>query len=459
MNKRGNFSNRLGFIAATAGAAVGLGNIWGFPYEVSQGGGGAFLFIYLFFCFTICIPVMLTELAIGRKTGRNAVGAFKALGFKNWKFAGLLGILSSILILSYYNVIAAWAFGYIFEIATFNFNIHHEFQSYTSDLFKVVSYAIIFMALTSFFVSKGVSGGIEKLAKVLMPALIIMIISVSIYAMTLPNAIQGLEFYIIPDFNEVTLSTVFNAMGQAFFSLSLGMGALITYGSYVSKKENLVKSAVIVTLADVGIAFLAGLMIFPLLGFMSEGHLDNVANGPDLIFVSLPEIFAEIGGSTGAFIGAFFFLLLCFAALTSTVSMMEVPVAFLVDEFNITRKKAVLTTALVVFSTGIPSLLGNGYSDQLTSFVKYIGSDQPISFLTFVINLANDTLLPLVGLLITLFAAYAWKKANLDQELAIGSDYKASFLQRYMTIALKYILPIVLTTILIMKLLVTFFGV
>ncbi|NQZ76539.1 MAG: sodium-dependent transporter, partial [Ekhidna sp.] len=423
-----------------------------------QGGGGVFLLIYLFFCFTICIPVMLTELAIGRKARRNVVGSFQMLGHKQWKFVGYLSIISSVLILSYYNVIAAWAFGYIFEMSSFNFNIQNEFLGYTSDPSRMFPYALIFMILTGFFVSRGVSAGIEKLAKILMPTLILMIFVLFLYAAFLPNAIDGLKFYLVPDFSEVSLTTVFNALGQAFFSLSLGMGALITYGSYVGKGENLVHSAVLVTVADVGMAFLAGLMIFPLLGFITHGDLSTVSNGPALIFVSLPEVFASIGGAAGAIIGTLFFLLLCFAALTSTVSMMEVPVSFLVDEMKVKRRPAVLATAIVVFLCGVPSLLGNGYSEYLTNFIQYIGSDQSVNFMTLVINVANDIMLPLNGLLITIFAAYIWGKESLDKEIMIGSAYENSFLRTYLSVAMRYILPLILISILIVTVLVTFFG-
>uniref|UniRef100_UPI00404714E9 sodium-dependent transporter n=2 Tax=Roseivirga sp. TaxID=1964215 RepID=UPI00404714E9 len=460
MAARGGFSSRLGFIMAAAGSAVGLGNIWGFPYEVGQGGGAAFVVMYLIFCFLLCYPVMVTEIAIGRKTEKNPVGAFNALGYRKWNFVGKMGIFSGFLILSFYNVIAGWAFGYVYEMAIGNFDIANHFSEFVQDVFKVGAYGLVFMATTAFVVSKGISGGIEKAAKFLMPALLIMILLLVGYAVTLPNAMDGIKFYLIPDFSEINLQVIINALGQAFFSLSLGMGALITYGSYVGKKENIVSAAAFITLADVGIAVLAGMMIFPLIGFMSGGTMEGVGSGPGLIFVTLPQIFGTIGGTLGAAAGTIFFVLLCFAALTSTVSLLEVPVAYVVDEKNIRRNRAVWLVAGAIFIIGIPSLLGNGYSEFFSKFITYPGSETATDFLSFIANVANDTLLPLGGCLIVFFAAHVWKKHNLDEELSHGApNYKGSILQKYLNFAVGYLAPAVLGFIFILTVLKTYFGI
>ena len=461
MATRGGFSSRLGFIAAAAGSAVGLGNIWGFPYEVGQGGGAAFVVVYLIFCFILCFPVMVTEIAIGRKTELNPVGAFNALGHKNWNWVGKLGILAGVLILSFYNVIAGWAFGYIFEMVAGNFGIADHFGEYITDVFKVGAYGLVFMATTAYVVSRGISGGIEKAAKLLMPTLVIMILILVIYSLTLPNAIDGLKFYLIPDFSKLNGAVLYNAMGQAFFSLSLGMGALITYGSYVGKKENLVSSAALITLADVGIALIAGLMIFPLIGFMSGGTMEGAGRGPGLIFVTLPQIFGEIGGGLGIAAGTIFFVLLCFAALTSTVSLLEVPVAYVVDEHGVRRTRAVWLVAALIFVVGIPSLIGNGYSEFFsTAFTTFKEGGTDTDFLSFVAALANDTILPLGGCMIAFFAAHVWKKHNLDDELSNGSpNYKGSFVQKYLNFAIGYFAPIVLATVFILTVLFKFFGI
>jgi NSS family neurotransmitter:Na+ symporter len=279
MSSRGNFSSKFGFIAAAAGTAVGLGNIWRFPFEVANGGGAAFLLIYLGFCFFLCLPIMLTEIAIGRKAQKDASGAFESIGFRKWTFLGKMGILSSIIGLSLYFVIAAWAFGYVFEMLTGNFAIGSQFTDYTQDVVKIGTYGLIFMVLTAVIVSGGISGGIEKASKILMPTLLIMIILLGTYALTLPHAFKGLSFYLVPDFSELNLSVISSAIGQAFFSLSIGMAAHITYGSYVSKKDNIVSSASLITAADVIIAFLAGLMLFPIVAFISDGALENVIGG------------------------------------------------------------------------------------------------------------------------------------------------------------------------------------
>ena len=216
MSARGNFSNKLGFILAAAGSAVGLGNIWKFPFEVADGGGAAFVLIYLAFAFILCFPVMVTEIAIGRKTQKNPVGAYAALGFKNWKILGLLGVISGVLILSFYNVVAGWAFGYFIEMIKGNFEIGEQFTSYTQEVLKVGLYGLLFMGITSYTVSRGISGGIEKAAKFLMPSLLVMIIGLTIYAMTLDNASAGIAYYLVPEFSEVTFEVVYNALGQAF---------------------------------------------------------------------------------------------------------------------------------------------------------------------------------------------------------------------------------------------------
>lgn len=258
MAARGNFNSRLGFILASAGSAVGLGNIWKFPFEVGAGGGAAFLMIYLFFAFVLCFPVMTAEIAIGRSTQSSPVTAFKKLGFTQWSGIGYLGLASGLLILSFYNVVAAWSFGYFFEMLQGHFELGDHFSSYTANWAKISLYALIFMAGTAYIVSRGVSHGIERAAKLMMPTLLIIIVGLIFYALSLPNAMIGIKHYLVPDFSKINPSVVYSALGQAFFSLSLGMGALITFGSYVKKDTNLVTAAAIITFTDVFIAFLAG---------------------------------------------------------------------------------------------------------------------------------------------------------------------------------------------------------
>lgn len=459
MKSKEQFTGSLGFIAAAAGSAVGLGNIWGFPYEVGQGGGALFVLIYLFFCFTLCLPVMLVEISVGRHTSSNQVGAFRVLGHPRWRFIGYLGVLSGVLVLSFYNVIAGWSFGYIFEMARGNFGIGSEFDDYTSEAFNVGVYGLLFMATTAFFVSKGIAQGIEKIAKFLMPILIFMILGIAIYAMTLQDAEAGLRFYLSPKIDQINGRIVYNAMGQAFFSLSLGMGTMVTFGSYVRRNENLLRSATIITLADVGIALLAGLMIFPLIGHMSGGTMEGVGSGPALIFETIPSIFGKIGGITGKVVGTSFFLLLCFAGLTSTVSMLEVPVAFVVEEWKLKREKATWIVSGIIFMIGLPSLLSKGASDYFTRFIRYLGASEHTDFMDFMLNLANDTFLPLGGCLMTVFVAYKWRMNHMDAELSEGDPtYANSFLRRYLRVAIAYLIPVILGILTLFTILSTFFG-
>ncbi|WP_444997701.1 sodium-dependent transporter [Aliikangiella sp. IMCC44359] len=455
--QRGGFSTRIGFILAAAGSAVGLGNIWKFPFEVGKGGGAAFVVMYLAFCFILCFPVMVAEISIGRKTQLNPVGAFKSLGYKRWSIIGYLGLASGILILSFYNVVAAWAFGYFIDILNGQFSVGGEaFGAYTADWIKIGGYAVIFMIGTAFVVSKGISGGIEKAAKILMPTLFIMILGLIVYAMTLPNAMEGLKFYLVPEFSEITGPVVYSALGQAFFSLSLGMGALITYGSYVAKDNNIVSSAASITLVDVGVAVLAGFMIFPFV--FSQGIEPN--GGPGLIFATLPGVFQSLGDVLGIVVGALFFLLLSFAAFTSTISLLEVPTAYVVDEHKVSRTKACWGVAIAIFVVGIPSLLSYGASESLGEFIQLPGTDNPMPFLDFVGVIANDTFLPLGGFLIAVFTIYVWRKENFNKELAEGdAEIKGSWLQSYVNFALSYICPILLGVIFIVTVFDKFFGV
>ena len=356
---------------AAAGAAVGLGNIWKFPFEAANGGGALFLYIYLFFSFSICLPVMMAEVAVGRAAVRNTVGAFNVLGHRPWNFIGKLGILSAVLILSFYNVVAGWSFGYFLEMVQGNFSIGARFGDYINETELMISYALFFMLLSGYFVSRGISNGIESLSRVLMPLLLLIIFCLVIYGLTLPHATAGLSFYLKPDFSSISLGTVYNALGQSFFSLSLGLGAMMTYGSYLPKSENILSSSFFVSLADIGIALLAGFMIFPFVAYMNAGNMEDVVGGPGLIFVTLPGVFESLGATAGQYVGASFFLLLSVAALTSTVSLLEIPVAYLVDELKMKRWLATLLTSVFIFLVGIPALLSHGSSSFFTEFITY----------------------------------------------------------------------------------------
>tara|TARA_B100001094_G_scaffold30215_1_gene25176 strand:- start:934 stop:2301 length:1368 start_codon:yes stop_codon:yes gene_type:complete len=454
--KRGSFSTRLGFILAASGSAVGLGNIWKFPFEVSNGGGAAFLIMYLMFCFILCFPVIVSEIAIGRKTKKNAIGAFNEMGKREWNFIGKMGVLCGVLILSFYTIVAGWVLGYVVEMIKGNFSISDNFGGYVNNINNVLFYSVLFMFITAFIVSKGVEKGIEKAAKILMPSLILIILLLIVYALTLPNSIEGIIFYLVPDFSQINLTVAGNALGQAFFSLSLGMGMLITYGSYINKDNNIINSAALITLTDVGIAFLAGLIIFPFVfssGIETEG-------GPGLIFQVFPKIFEGLGPFTGTLVGSTFFILLSFAAITSTVSLLEVPVSYLVDEYKIERKYSVWIVAIIILLIGVPSALSQGKTVFFSEFITYFGNDKPIDFMQFIIDVSNDTLLPFGGFLITMYVSFIWKKRNLSDEISIGNPkYKGSLMEKYINFSITYVCPLILGSIFLLTFLNKFFGI
>ena len=455
MANRGNFSGRLGFILAAAGSAVGLGNIWMFPYQTGENGGAAFLLIYVILTFTFCFPIMLGEIAIGRNVGSDAYGSYNSLGGKKWGLLGLFGILCGIMILSFYNVVAGWAFGYFLEISFGHLlnepNYGEFFTGYVNDFTDNLIFSLCFMIITAFIVVRGIQHGIEMAAKIMMPALFILLVGLIGYSLTLDNAMEGIKFYLLPDFSSINAETIYSAMGQAFFSLSLGMGALITYGSYVSKQQNIISSAVTITVMDMSVAFLSGLLIFPLV--FSQGQ--SPAAGPALLFVVLPGIFQAMGPILGKIVGGGFFLLICFAALTSTISLLEVPVAYLVDQKKWPRKAAAWSLAGLIFVVGLPSMLSQGAVEIFSSLPFYQGKDA----LTFVSEVFSDISLPLGGCLMTIFISRRWSTAKMSEELSIGNpNYKGSFLEKYLNFSITYLIPIILGAFSILIIIDKFFG-
>ena len=456
MANRGGFSSRLGFIVAAAGSAVGLGNIWKFPYEVGQNGGAMFLLVYLICTFVICFPIMVGEIAIGRHAKRDAYGAYDSIGGKKWGYIGLFGILCGIMILSFYNVVAGWAFGYFLEISFGDLLNESSFSAffgrYTADFGDNLIFSICFMIITAFIVVRGVSGGIEKASKILMPMLYVILIGLIIYSLTLENAMDGIRFYLLPDISKLNAETIYSALGQAFFSLSLGMGALITYGSYIDDKQNIVGSAAMISIMDVSVAFMAGLLIFPLV--FSQGQTPS--EGPGLVFVALPGVFNAMGPMVGKVVGGGFFLLLCFAALTSTISLLEVPVAYLVDEKKLPRKIVVWGLATFIFVVGLPSMMSQGAVEAFTTMSWY--GDK--SFLDFVSEVFSDISLPLGGCLMSIFIAVRWKKQNMSEEISKGfPDYKGSLHEKVINTMVTVISPVLLGFMFINTLLSKFFDI
>jgi NSS family neurotransmitter:Na+ symporter len=454
MAGRGNFSGRLGFILAATGSAIGLSNIWRFPYLAGQNGGAVFLVIYLICIFLFCFPVMVGEIAIGRAAGKDAYGSYTTLGSKRWGMVGLFGIISGILILSYYNVVAGWAFGYFIETVFGSLLIETEYRnffgSFVNSIADNIIYSFGFLFVTALAVHRGIQKGIEQANKILMPALLSILIGLIIYSLTLPRAIEGIRFYLIPDFSEISPQTIFDALRLSFFTLSLGVGGLMTYGSYLKKDENIVYASSVVTWADTIIAFLAGLMIFPLV--FSAGQ--SPAEGPALVFMVMPEIFKGMGPVIGKVVGGSFFLLLCFAALPSCISLLELPVAYFVDEKKFSRTKVVWILALIIFLLGIPSLMSFGAVPSLNHLSFYRDRE----FLTFIADMTDITL-TIGGCLMCIFITYRWKLYNMNAELSKGDPkFLGSFTQKYVNFTIAYVCPTLLALLSILIIIDKFFG-
>ncbi len=443
MVERGKWGSKVGFILAASGSAVGLGNIWRFPYAAGVNGGALFVFFYLVSILMIALPVLVAEASLGRFTGKNPVGAFKAIKPKGpWKAVGYLGVFTGIMILSYYTMIAGWTLGYFFKALTGKFsqitteNAEQMYTRFIGDTWLQILLLGIFLFFTYYVVSRGVSSGIEKYSKILMPGLFILLLLLLVRSLTLPGASKGLGFYLNPDFSELTPRVIIGAMGQAFFSLSLGMGAMITYGSYLSKDENLPSATAWVAFFDTFIAIMAGFIIFP--AIFSQGM--DPAGGPGLVFNVLPVIFAKIPG--GILFGPLFFLLLCIAALTSTVSLLEVATAYCVDERKWTRKKSAFLVAFITLLIGIPSILS--YSD--IQFFKKLPLIN-ISFFGLMDLLWSELALSIGAFFIAIFVGYVWKSSNALKEIAQGTE-KFKF-AAFWSISVKFLCPLLIILILL----------
>ncbi len=405
---RGQWTSKLGFIFAAAGSAIGLGNIWRFPYVTGMNGGAAFVFVYLVCVLVIGLPYLYAELALGRAIQKNPVGAISSLRPGSaWIWVGGLGILTGFFILSYYAVIASWTFGYIFKMVIPN---QLTFADFVANPIMVITLFVIFILLTIAVVYGGIQGGIEKWAKILMPVLLVLLVVLILYANWLPGSGKGLSFYLKPDFSKIDGKVILAALGQAFFSLSLGMGLMVTYGSYISKKDNLISSGFFVALADTGIAIMSGLIIFPALFAMNQ----DPAAGPGLVFNVFPAIFRNM--PFGIIVGVIFFILLSIAALTSTISLLEVPTAFLVDEKGVARKIAVWVVGIVVLLLGIPSALSQGAVSWLS---------QPLAggmdFLSLMDFIWGNLSLAIGAFLLSIFVGWVWGAKYAAKELSVGN--------------------------------------
>ncbi len=421
-SKREGFNSKLGIIAAAAGSAIGLGNVWRFPYVAGENGGGAFLLIYLLFVLALGVPVMLSELVIGRKSQKNIFGAFHVLApGKKWYLIGLLGVVTAFVILSFYAVVAGWTLEYLHMSITNSLankspaDLSETFAKATTGSYRTVLMIVIFMGVSAYIVKSGVGQGIEKYSKLLMPLLIVIIVLLGIRSITLEGSKEGLLFLFKPDFSAINAKVVLEALGQAFFSLSLGMGVMATYGSYIEKNESLGSTAIYVSMADTIIAILAGIAIFPaVFAFGIEP-----GSGPGLVFETLPNIFNQMTG--GYFFSVIFFVLLAIAALTSSISLLEVVVAYFSEELSINRKKS---TAIAAVSITLLSLMCMKYDVVFSLFDK----------------VSSNVLLPVGGFLIVLFVGWFMKNVDIKNELE--ADGKIAHYFRFFVLIIKFLAPI-----------------
>lgn len=450
---RANFSGKLGFVLAAAGSAVGLGNIWRFPYLAAKDGGGLFLLCYVVLALTFGFALLTTEIAIGRKTGSSPLTAYGKIHSK-WKGVGVLACLVPVIILPYYCTIGGWVFKYFALFATGSGSDAVKDSFFTdyiqSDVSPIV-FGIIFLAATAFIVISGVDKGIERYSKILMPVLLVLIIGISIFSLTLSHkgadgvvraGLDGFKIYVIPDFTGLTFKKLFmvivDALGQLFFSISVAMGIMVAYGSYVKKEVNLMNSINQIEIFDTAVAFLAGLMIVPAVYvFMGK---DGMSGGPGLMFVSLPKVFGSMG-KIGNFIGLLFFVMVSFAALTSSVSVMEAIVSSMMDKFKISRNKGTIIVTIYALIVGIIVCMGynhlyfevklpNGVTGQILDIMDYI---------------SNNCLMPLVALLTCILVGWVVKPKVIIDEVTEGG-YRFGRRRLYI-IMMKFIAPILLEDI------------
>lgn len=465
---RGHFGSRLGFILAAAGSAVGIGNLVGFPVAATKNGGGAFLFIYAIFVFFICMPVLMAELTLGRYTNKDPLGAYRSLSGKEplWRFAGWLGVITPSMIAVFYMVITVWLFGYFVTTVTGNLRYLADPETFGTFINgnSIFAYFIAVVFIVNLILAGGVKDGIERAAKILMPLLFILLGALVVFVLTLDNAWAGVAYYLIPDFSKINGQVINSALSQAFFSLSLGMGIMITYGSYMNQTDNIPSSAKMVAITDTGVAFTAGLLILPaIFSFNPDTNTADLSDSSvGLIFTFLPKIFlalqSTIGYTGASVVASVFFILVLFAAITSLVSITEVPVASLMDEKGYSRPKALLVLSIIL---GIGSLLcaaSFGMVEMLTKLTHYAGMDK--SLFDIIVDIFYDTILPLNGFFVCLFVIYRWKKQNFNRELEKGDlPYTGTLLEKYVDVSLSSFIPVILLIIFLNTVASKFFAV
>lgn len=439
MQKRSSFSGKLGFVLAAAGSAVGLGNIWRFPYLAAKYGGGTFLFIYLILAVTFGFTLMTAEIAIGRKTGLSAIGAFTTLD-KRFKFLGILASAVPIIIFPYYSVIGGWVVKYFFVFVTGSGHAaagDSYFTDFIGGTFEPIGWFFLFIAVTAVIVGFGVEQGIEKVSKFMMPILVLLTLFVALYGLTIDGAMDGLSYYLKPHMADVSAKTILAAMGQLFYSMSLAMGIMITYGSYMKKENHLESSVRQIEIFDTGVAFLAGLMIIPAVFAFSGGDSSVLQAGPGLMFITLPKVFGNM--KFGNVVGTVFFLLVFFAALTSAISLMETIVSILRDKLGWTRKGTCVFVTILALVMGVPSSLGFGP----LSFISWMG----MSVLDIMDFVSNSVLMPIVAFFTCIFIGFVIKPSTIADEVKVtDGTFKG---EKLFAVMIKWIAPIFLVLILL----------
>lgn len=436
--KRSSFTGGIGFVLAAAGSAVGLGNLWRFPYLAAQYGGGIFLFVYLILALTFGFSLLIMEIAIGRKTGKSSILAYKKMHNK-FGFLGYLAAIVPILILPYYCVIGGWVIKYV-GVFLGGDNIKAAQDSYFGDFIGGTTWPLIlfliFLGVSALIVGFGVEKGVERVSKVLMPVLLVLTVGISVYVATLPGVGEGIKYYLLPDFSKFSIKTLCAAMGQLFYSMSIAMGIMVSYGSYVKKEIDLNKSVNHIEIFDTSVAFLAGFMIVPAV-YVFSGEAGLKTGGAGLMFETLPKVFEKM--PLGRMIGLVFFVLVLLAALTSSISLMEAIASMFMDKFKITRKKAVVIIFAVSVVLGIPSALGYGVLGDVTP----LGMD----FLTFFDYVSNSVLMPIVAIATcVLIGWFVGTKTIEDEITANGETFKRKHIFRIMV---KYVAPVFLLVILV----------
>ncbi len=440
-HERSNFSSRIGFVLAAAGSAVGLGNIWRFPYLAAKYGGGIFLLVYLILAVTLGFALMITEVSLGRKTGLSCIGAYHTLS-KKFSFLGWLASLVPIIITPYYCVIGGWVVKYFFEFLRGHAALTAE-DTFFSGFIGVAEsgilgnpmfWFVIYVVLTAAVVLFGVQKGVEKASRIMMPLLVVLSIVVAVFSLTIPGAVEGLKYYLLPDFKDFSTTTVLAAMGQLFYSMSLAMGIMITYGSYMKKEDDLEKSVSQIEIFDTAIAFIAGLMIIPAVFAFSGGA--DINAGPGLMFVTLPKVFGAMAG--GTVIGVVFFLLVLFAALTSSISLMETVVSIFMDKLHWKRRMATVVVTVGILVLGIPSCLGYGPLSSIT----VLG----MAFLDFFDFISNSILMPIVAFLTCILVGHVVGTKVVSDEVESSGSFKR---KKLFEVMIRWIAPICVVVILL----------